>query len=302
MAALTVMFVEADDSESAPQDESQAAAVDPEPGETSSATAVEILRKSRDTLLLRQSVSATLQEKVAIAGSRFQASGTYAAGEFPKLRLSFQVEVGDTTGSLLQVCDGQLLWTERRIRQRNQEKPSVNASRIVIDELLSALKDRRDVPEAVLIANLGMGGLPTLLAALERSMVFDKHKVAEHDGETYSVIQGRWNDDFRARLGGAGGKPLPAHVPDHVRIYFDQQTLFPTRVLYLKERASDTQLKTHQLLLSLEFSDVVFDGPVSEEQFRYTPPGGTQVENRTVKFIEMINAAEEQAGTAGETP
>lgn len=302
--ALAVVFAEADDPDRSPQAASEPVKVSQlreQSASRASEAAIAILRKSRDALLLRHSVSAKLKENVSIGSSRFQASGTYEAAEFPKLRLNFEVNVGNTTGSLLQVCDGQLLWTVQEIAHREEEKPSLHVSRVVIDELLSALKDSKHIPEAVLIANLGMGGLPTLLASLERSMIFDAHKVIEDDGKPYTVIQGGWNEEYRARLSGGKGGPLPAHIPDRVRIYFDQQAdfPFPVRVLYLKERATAANVKSYQLLLSLEFTDVVVDGPVSEDQFHYFPPEGLKVENRTDKFIEMINAAKSQASEAG---
>ncbi len=278
-----------------------AAGATPATSPSESARAVELLQKSRDGLFTRQSVTANLREKVAIAGSTFQASGTYQAGLFPKLRLSYEIEVGKTTGTLLEVCDGQLLWTVQEIRVDGSDEPTVKVSRTVIDEVLKAYDESRDVPETILIAGLGVGGLPALLASLERSMIFDAIKEAEYDGQPYSVVQGHWNDDFLARLGGAGSKPLPEYVPDRVRIYFDQQTLFPTRILYLKKAPAEEKLP-YRLLLSLEFSDIVLDGPVSEEQFRYGRPEKVDVENRTVQLLKMIEAAKEKAATDENTP
>ncbi len=272
-----------------------------EPPADSATRAVKLLQESRNGLFLRRSVNARLQEKVAIAGSTFQASGTYQAGVFPRLRLSYEVKVGKTTGTILEVCDGQLLWTVQEIRVAGSEEPTVKVSRTVIDDVLKANNESGNIPETNLIAGMGVGGLPALLASLEKSMSFDAIKLAEYDGQTYSVVQGRWNDDYLARLGGADGKPLPEFVPDRVRIYFDQQTLFPTRILYLK-KAPDEEKLPYRLLLSLEFSDIVLDGPVSEEQFRYVPPDEIDVENRTRKFVDMIEAAKETAAKADSTP
>lgn len=38
------------------------------------------------------------------------------SGAFPKLRLSFDIAVGKTTGTLLEVCDGQVLWTVQEVQ------------------------------------------------------------------------------------------------------------------------------------------------------------------------------------------
>lgn len=263
--------------------------------------AVELLQKARETLVYnRASVSAKIREQVSIAGRACEASGTYEAGVFPKLRVAFEMEIGNSTGTLLEVCDGQLLWNVQEIRVAGSDTPTVKISRTVIADILGAWEENLDSPQAVLTAKLGVGGLPALLAALERSMVFDGVKIDEHGGQPYSVIQGRWNDEYRARFGGEG-KSLPEFVPDRVRIYLDQQTLFPTRILYLKEAPPEARLP-FQLLLSLEFSDIVLDGPVDDDRFRYVPPDEAQVENRTSKILGLIEAAKKPAATSGGRP
>ncbi|MGD9857014.1 MAG: hypothetical protein AB7U20_18855 [Planctomycetaceae bacterium] len=302
-AVLVSAVAEETDGNDAPATEQ--ATADPIPDDPPPATpvtALELLQKSRDSLVYtRTSVNAKLREQVAIAGNSFEASGTYEAGVFPKLRLTFQTDVGKSRGALLEVCDGQLLWTVQEVQVAGNDAPSVKISRTVIADVLNAWGDNLDSPEAVLTAKLGVGGLPALLAALERSMVFDAVKLDEHRGQPFSVIQGRWNDDYLARFGGADGKPLPDYVPDRVRIYFDQQTLFPTRILYLKKARAEARLP-FQLLLSLEFSDIVLDGPVNDEQFRYAPPDEAQVENRTSKILGLIEASKKPSTPAGDSP
>jgi hypothetical protein len=166
-------------------------------------------------------------------------------------------------------------------------------TRTVIDQLLEA--ESPELPETLLIAHMGVGGLPALIAGLERSMTFDTQKVIEHEGERFTVIEGRWNDGYLARFGVEEGAPLPAYVPDRVRIYFHKETLFPSRILYRKRVTVESQLSEYRTLLSLEFSNVVLDEPVSNEQFLWVPPNGAQVENRTTEYLELIKAIKEQA-------
>ncbi|MCA9077568.1 MAG: hypothetical protein KDA93_21260 [Planctomycetaceae bacterium] len=267
--------------------------------------AVALLRQSRNELFARKSVRAKLQETVSMGDRKFRASGSYTAGQFPKLRLEFDVEVGKTTGTLKEICDGSLLWTEQAIKSADDEAPTVQVSRTVIDDVLSAVAESGDNPEALLIAGLGVGGVPALLAGLERAMVFEALKSDQAGGREYSVIQGRWNDVYLTRFGGAGGRPLPNFVPDRVRIYIDQETLFPTRVLYLKQIADEQGAETsrkYRSMLSLEFSEIVLDGPVSEEDFRYLPPTDVETRDRTKEFLDLIEQANRSAETAGETP
>lgn len=267
--------------------------------------AVELLRKARNELFLRKSVNAQLHETVSMGDRQFRASGRYLAGENLKLRLEFNVEVGETKGTLLEVCDGNLLWTEQSIGTTGGGEPTVQVSRMVIGDVRAAAADSGDTTEALLLAGLGMGGVPALLAALERSMVFEALKSDEADGRAFSVIQGRWNDEYLARFGGTGGRPLPNFVPDRVRIYIDEETLFPTRILYLKQVPGDQgasgERKYHSML-SLEFSEIVLDGPVSEEDFRYVTPTDVETRDRTREILDLIERTNQSAQTAGETP
>ncbi len=262
--------------------------------------AITLLREARNRLFERTSVRATLQETVSMGDRKFRASGSYVAGIFPKLRLEFDVQVGQTTGKLLEVCDGTLLWTEQSLATEDGKKPTVLVSRTVIDEVLAAVSNSDDNPEALLIAGLGMGGVPALLAALERSMTFEALKTDEADGRKFSIIQGRWNTDYQTRFTVKNEKSLPSYVPDRVRIYIDDETLFPTRILYLK--AVPEHPKQYRALLSLEFSDIQLDGPVSEENFRYVPPLNVETRDRTSEFKDLIERANQKSATQDATP
>lgn len=262
--------------------------------------AVELIRESRDRLFGRKSVRATLHETVSMGDRKFRATGSYVAGDFPKLRLEFDVEVGKTKGTLREICDGSLLWTEQTLQTDGAKEPTVQVSRTVIEDVLQAVAQSGNHPKALLIAGLGVGGVPALLAALEEAMVFEAKATEDVDGHSFHVIQGRWNDDYLARFGGARGKPLPDYVPDHARLYIDQETLFPTRILYLKQvTGNDTEpgARKYKALLSLEFSDIVLDGPVNEENFRYRPPGDIETRDRTKEFLDMIEKATQSEGT-----
>ncbi|MBX3440243.1 MAG: hypothetical protein KF861_22325, partial [Planctomycetaceae bacterium] len=114
-----------------------------------SPTAVDVLRSARDALIFRRSVSAKLRQQVSIGGTQFEASGTYEASEFPRFRLNYEVEVGQTSGTLLEICDGPLLWTVQEVGKKGGEARTVKVSRTVIAEVSAAGEDNRDVPEAL---------------------------------------------------------------------------------------------------------------------------------------------------------
>lgn len=262
--------------------------------------AARVLQDARHQLLHeRLSVQANLRQTVSMGQRRFHGEGTYTAGPYLKLRLALAIDVGGTKGELLEVCDGTILWTVQQIIPAGSKTPEVQVARTVISDVTEALESTMDVPETFLIAGLGVGGLPALLASLERSMTFEAMRELEEDGQKFTVIQGRWSDEYLEKLtGGKKDTPLPAYLPDHVRIYFDTQTQFPTRILYL--RRSSPEARTFVPLLSLEFSDVVLDGPVDDELFQYTPGPSVEVRDRTGEYLKLIQgtAAEEREEAA----
>lgn len=264
--------------------------------------AIQLIEEARRRLLYdRTSVQAKLRETVSIGPRKFRGEGTYVAGEFPRLRLELAIDVGGTQGDLLEICDGTILWTVQEIAPPGSEAPEVQVARTVISDVREALEATMDVPETFLIAGLGVGGLPALLAALERSMTFEAIRELEEDGRKYSVIQGRWSDDYLNRLtGGKPDTPLPSYIPDHVRIYFDSEANFPTRILYL--RRTEPEAKTFTAILSLEFTDIVLDAPVSEELFQYTPGPTIDVRDRTGEYLKLIDEAARKSRADGSVP
>jgi len=271
----------------------RAADTDADGEESNVAAAVKVLQDARYLLFERRSVQATLRETVSMGPRKFRGEGTYVAGQYPRLRLELSLEVGDTQGELLEVCDGTILWTVQQVLGPKSVAPEVQVARTVISDVTEALDSTMDVPETFLIAGLGVGGLPALLASLERSMTFEAMRELEEEGRKFTVIQGRWSDEYLKQL--TGGDPdvqLPAYMPDHVRIYFDNQTQFPTRILYL--RRSEPGARAFVPLLSLEFSDVVLDGPVNDELFQYTPGPDVKVRDRTGEYLKLISEAAEK--------
>jgi hypothetical protein len=260
--------------------------------------ALKALQDARYRLVYdRRSVQATLRETVSMGPRSFRGDGNYTAGPYPKLRLELSLEVGGTQGQLLEVCDGTILWTVQQIGTQSDVAPEVQVARTVISDVTEALESTMDVPETFLIAGLGVGGLPALLASLERSMTFEAMRELEEEGRKFTVIQGRWSDEYLERLtGGQEDIQLPAYMPDHVRIYFDTQTQFPTRILYL--RRSEPGATTFVPLLSFEFSDVVLDGPVDDSLFQYTPGPDVKVRDRTGEYLKLINETAEKGRKA----
>jgi hypothetical protein len=264
------------------------------------AAALALLRKAREQLI-DQSIEAQIKEVVTIGDRRFRAQGSYLQGPGMKIRLDYQIRVGDSVGTLLEVCDGQVLSTSTTI-QRIPPQQDAGASveiektpqntrvtRRDVGQILEAASRGETVPRIQLMAELGLGGLPALLASLERSMTFDRASdQALENGRQFKVIQGRWNKESQQRwqaiLGGRG-EDLPIYVPDAVRVYFDSENLFPQRVLYLKQHPEKKSLRP---MVALDFAQVKFNVNVSDADFDYEPPDGVNSEDVTNEYLKQL--------------
>ncbi len=61
-------------------------------------------------------MQADLIQKVTVLDRTMEAEGKYISGApYPKLRLEYRIRVGTMQGSLLEVCDGQILHTEKTV-------------------------------------------------------------------------------------------------------------------------------------------------------------------------------------------
>ena len=132
-----------------------------EPVVDASSDPTELIEAARKRLVGYKSIKARLVEAVALGDRRFRASGSYLQGTNLKLRLEYQVTVGATEASLLEVCDGYVLWSRHTIAGR----PRI--TRRDVRQILNAATATPKSMEAMLIAELGLGGLPALMASIQ---------------------------------------------------------------------------------------------------------------------------------------
>jgi hypothetical protein len=299
------------DADDAPVD--AAAAAEPvEP--VSHPDAVALLHAARQRLFGYTSVRSSIRESVHIGEHRFEAQGSYIAGPFnplPQLRLEYQVRVGDTVGILLEVCDGQILRTQKTLRRIDQPPtsdshtskddptgPETTVTRRDVRKILDAVRRHGPTPETILQAELGIGGLPALLTSLERSMVFDAPRNEPLAGRPCHVLQASWKPEYLAQLSQQFqyfGRNVHTYLPAFTRVHLDAETLFPLRITYWPEPAESGPARPP--LLTLEFTDVRLNEGVSPLVFEF-PITGADETDITDEFIEAIEAAAAPAATA----
>jgi hypothetical protein len=281
-----------------PQPDDKPAAAPAETATPAASEAAATRASAREKLLGYRSVRAKVQERVDIAGREFKATGSYIQGADLKLRLEYDVKLGSGEGafegSLLQVCDGQVLWTRYLLDEGvdGKEEPKPRITRRDVQLILDTVAKGGKIPQNLLVTELGLGGLPSLMAAIEMSMTFDSQESTD-DGKML-MISGKWKDELLKNLPRAQEYPdaLADYVPDAIRVYFDQENLFPRRILYLKKHPKRGYLRP---MVSVDFVEVTLNGPVNEEDFQYIPPDGVFPVNITNEYLRRLVSAQPPA-------
>ena len=258
--------------------------------EKSGASGLVTLGSARDRLISYRSVQAHMFETVDLGLRRFRMKGSYLQGADLKLRLEYDLLVGNTAAHLVEVCDGQILWTHQKIGEEER------VTRRNVRQILTAATSAGKTPQNLLTAELGLGGLPGLLAGIQKSVQLEKQWEQDVNEQTFVVIEGGWKKSFRSKFLGEDAptdQPLPAFVPDLVRIYFEQESLFPRRILYLK-RSEDG---TRRPMVTLDFVDVKWNVELAEDAFNYTPPEKVARQDVTQAYINRFAPPEQNDGS-----
>lgn len=256
------------------------------------AAAKVVLKRARDKLIGYKSVRARIVENVVLGGRRFKASGSYLQGTDLRLKLEFYVRVGTsksaTEGALLQVCDGDVLWTRFKVGDQ------VRITRRNVRKILKEAKAGNNLTRNLLVVELGLGGLPALLASIEKVNLFDKVETRQIDGKPFTVLSGSWIGKYRNQLavGSRDGKQLPAHVPDALRIYFDRDD-FPRRIVF---RKTQTGSSVSRPMVTLDFDKIVLNKKVDDSEFEFVPPKDVVPIDVTGLYLKRLTPAKPSGG------
>lgn len=254
-----------------------------------------VLKAAREKLLQYRSIKARIVENVAISERRFKAEGVYLQGSSLRLRLELTVKAGSLTGTVLEVCDGQVLYTQYSVG----DTPRI--TRRDVKQILEASKAALKTPENQLVAELGLGGLPSLLASVENTMSFSKAREETIDGQAFTVLEGTWGKEFMAQWKAVNKKSerLPEHIPDAVRIYFDGKTLLPRRFVYLKQASDKSPPRP---MVTLDFLDLVLNAPLSDDEFYFVPPDNVPQDDVTRSYLDRLRGDKAPAGEKEPAP
>ena len=120
----------------------------------------DLLLSASDTLKSHASVRATMTEKVTIETNSFTAKGSYLQGQDLQLRMEFTVELRGQKASLLEVCDGQVLWSRHDLGDKDQTQITRRDVRQILKateqaELRMKTSEEKANLNASIVADLG---------------------------------------------------------------------------------------------------------------------------------------------------
>lgn len=258
-----------------------------------------------------QSISADITQTAEILNQKFELKGQYLKAPNQKIRMQLTLSGLDSaTGSMLQVCDGEMLWDVQQVL----ESQSYRKRRI--GDILKKVNDpRMDVTlREQILAQLGFAGPESLLVGLRKTMKFDTMTEETFEGRKVMIVQGEWKD--RAALVAPGqpampaNAPLPAYVPSIVRAWIGKEDGWPYQVRLVGRAPSEINLNQAMLgpdgrpirrpsagpkgtpsAMTLTYSNVKLNTPLKPEQFAYTAPPSLagQVADDTEEFLTVLD-------------
>ena len=303
-------------------DQSPAAATKTPVLRPSKKVANDVLSEVTDTLKNAQSLSCNIQQTILMSGQKMLAAGRYVQGTGNRMRLEYRIfpvealhskdaallkpdadpnaQQAETnladekiSGALTQISDGSVLWSKW------QNGPDTQVTRRNIREILDAVKQMKNTTAADSLRSLGIGGLQTLVSQLQVGMEFGQAQEQTIAGNTVYVLTGRWTQKSRKDIfqmpEADVNSPMPAYVPDFVRIYIDQKALLPRRIEYLK-RHPNPEAKQAQPLAILDFRNIRLNETLNETMFdisKEESDDSVEEKDLTRDVIDAIKAASE---------
>ena len=277
-------------------------------------SAAYLLRSAVEAIASESNLQASVRHKINLFDQHLVGTGHYSQfGEGPikRLRLELKTQVGKTTTSITQVCDGRHLWL------RENFPDSIQLSRIDVRQVRTRLEQLRrinhtDTPNQAFIAqldwgaNIAMGGMPRVLAAVEDSFNFSVVRRATFEDVPVWVILGQWKPEirdqiqsrFRVRRGN-----LMTHMPNAVRVVLgrdEQFQYFPREIQYLRVVEGETEeFVTATALVTLQFYDYSRTVAMNRSQFDYQR-GDQIIVDRTQAFLEKYLPEPQQVASSEE--
>jgi outer membrane lipoprotein-sorting protein len=284
------------------------AAAAPEAAKVDPPTAEDLfLEDAMKAVAKLESVDAELVQSVEMLEQKFQIQGRYVKAPRDRFYLKLElVGLPDSSGTMLQVCDGTSFWEYQKVFE-NQLYRRLDAGAILAKLRESELDDSF---REIVLTQLGFGGPDVLLKGLRKTIRFNQKEKGMLGDRPVWILRGNWTN-YDGLLPNAQPLPtiarLPSYVPSLVSVYLGADDMWPYKVTLVSQRPSlmfeDTRpigpdgkrigpLKNVQKPLltriELNYSNVKLNGPVAETLFVFQAPAGSPVEDRTREILDRL--------------
>lgn len=279
--------------------------------------AQELLIASIEKVRKLKSISTDISMKGEALNVSFQVDGQYlrAPGNKAYLRLNLSGS-GDATGSMLQVCDGAILWDVYQVLTDSRY------SKLEIQKVLAKLEDpglEKEIRDMVK-QQMGLSGPEAFLDGLNKTITFDQQEESTLNGIPVYVIRGAWTN--RDRLSGPDGQPLgpkmpfPPFVPSVAAVWLGKEDGWPYKVEMRGQvrselaadnpanrktditgkRANPAAAKRDTInptSLVLIYGNVKLNSDIPDEKFAFQPPRQIEqaklVQDQTPQYLMLLD-------------
>ena len=270
----------------------------------------EAVRKLGDV----QSVSADMDVSADMINQKFGLKGQYIKAPGHRLYLLLTlVGLGDTSGTMLQVCDGATLWDFTKVLGSQQ------CARMGFTQILKVLERPECDPEfrETILDQLGFAGPEALLTGLRKAFTFDQTLEDTIDGKAVWILVGTWKEGTTPVLpSGAGlppGAPLPPYIPSLAYLSIGKEDGWPYKLVLegrkpaqietgVRKKSEEVKLDPSGRPISkrltapigqpskiiLVYSNVKLNEPIADDTFAFSPPADVKPEDRTDQMVSQL--------------
>ena len=250
------------------------------------------------------SVAADIQQHSEMLGLRFDVKGRYLKAPENRVYLRLTASgLAKSTGTMLQVCDGETLWDFQQVlesQRYNTLKIAPILEKLKSPELDDALREQ-------VMTQLGFSGPETLLVGLRKALRFDQKEEGTLDGKAVWILRGTWKD--REGLVGPDQQTLsptatlPAYIPSLATLWIGKEDGWPYKVVLVGRVPSMLQQDVRQLgvdgrpkavpkvqpsRIVLTYSNVQLNTTLKPEEFAFQAPPGAHVDDSTDTLLNGL--------------
>ncbi|MCA9212221.1 MAG: hypothetical protein KDB27_04075 [Planctomycetales bacterium] len=273
------------------------------PSNDGSSKGDQLIGKAIEALEAAPSIVAQVKHEARFFGQLLVGDGTYQQLNDPEgvmTRLEITVQTDQQVTSLRHISNGKFL----HILEQSDLGQTVGRVdlRAIRDADESAPTDSARSPS--LVNSIAIGGLPRLLAELQRNFKFRAPQAIMFQNVPVWAVAGEWK---AARLqtlfpsvkgivranGTVNVDRLPQYVPNRVFVLLGRDGLFPYRIEYHKDTDSSqnrtgTNAAQSTALLTMDLYRVQIGMPIEPRTFFYNPGGHQKVDDRTAQFTKTL--------------